>query len=545
MNPIYVLLTALMLILSLSKASALDVTCFGAVPGDGRDDTAAFLAAFKEAKEKGAGRIIIPEGRYDLRANGNPESRRVLFPVEGTDGLVIEGQGAELMMSGPAAVFSFEHCRNIMVFGLTVDWARPPFSEGTVISTAPLFFDVKVLDEYPVKGGEPVGAFMSYHADTRLPYGRGLDIYDGVERTELIAPQVLRVHLKREIAVPVGTLLVLRHHVYGYNVFNFDRCSDVTVSNVTVYSVFGMGLVGTVTTNITLQGFNVQMRPDSGRLMSATADATHFMGCKGTVTIQDCLFEGMGDDGVNIKSGLYLIVRQRLDDYTVLGQHNLKLTDLPDPGDTLEMARTDTLLSFASGTVREASMEPGEGNRHRIRFEAPLPEELRAGDVLGNASRVARLRLAHCTVRANRARGVLCQTRDAIIENCIFQNCTGAGVMVLTETVHFHESIGTRDVIVRNNLFENCNLGAASQEAALGVLAYLKGFAYPSIPGVHRNVTLEGNRIVRTGESGIFAAAVDGLTVRNNTIEQSGLTGSRPHGQDPVWIQDCARVIQD
>jgi hypothetical protein len=317
------------------------------------------------------------------------------------------------------------------------------------------------------------------------------------------------------------------------------------VSNVTVYSVFGMGLVGTVTTNITLQGFNVQMRPDSGRLMSATADATHFMGCKGTVTIQDCLFEGMGDDGVNIKSGLYLIVRQRVDDYTVLGQHNLKLTDLPDPGDTLEMARTDTLSPFASGIVSEASMEPGDGNLHRIRFEAPLPEELRAGDVLGNASRVARLRLARCTVRANRARGVLCQTRDAIIENCIFQNCTGAGVMVLTETVHFHESIGTRDVIVRNNLFENCNLGAASGEAVLCALAYLKGFAYPSTPGVHRNVTLEGNRIVRTGESGIFAAAVDGLTVRNNNIEQSGLRGSRPHGNDPVWIQDCARVIRD
>jgi hypothetical protein len=545
MNPIYVLLTALLLILSSSRASALDVTSFGATPNDGQDDTAAFLAAFKEAQAKGDKRIVIPKGRYELRANGNPENRKVLFPLTGMDGLVIEGQGAELMMTGTAAVFSFEHCRNITVFGLTADWARPPFSEGTVIAASTNYFDVKIRDEYPVQGGEPVGAFMSYHADTRLPYGRGLDVYDGVARTELIAPQVLRVHLKREIPVPTNTLLVLRHRVYGYNVFNFDRCSDVTVSNVTVYSAPGMGLVGTVTTNITLQGFNVQMRPDSGRLMSATADATHFMGCKGTVTIQDCLFEGMGDDGVNIKSGLYLIVRQRLDDYTVLGQHNLKLTDLPDPGDTLEMARTDTLSPFASGIVSEASMEPGDGNLHRIRFEAPLPEELRAGDVLGNASRVARLRLARCTVRANRARGVLCQTRDAIIENCIFQNCTGAGVMVLTETVHFHESIGTRDVIVRNNLFENCNLGAASQEAALGVLAYLKGFAYPSTPGVHRNVTLEGNRIIRTGESGIFAAAVDGLTVRNNNIEQSGLRGSRPHGNDPVWIQDCARVIRD
>jgi hypothetical protein len=251
----------------------------------------------------------------------------------------------------------------------------------------------------------------------------------------------------------------------------------------------------------------------------------------------------MGDDGVNIKSGLYLTVRQRVDDYTVLGQHNLKMSDLPDAGDTLEMAHTDTLSPFASGTVREARMEPGEGGMHRVRFEAPLPAELREQDVLGNASRVARLRMSRCTVRANRARGVLCQTRDAMIEDCTFQNCTGPGVMVLTETVHFYESIGTRDVIVRNNRFENCNRGAASAEAALCALAYLKGFAYPGKPGVHRDVTLDGNHIVSTDESGIFAVGVDGLKVRGNTIERSGLRAAREHGGEPIWIKDCARVV--
>ena len=51
---------------------ALEVTRFGAVPNDGQDDTAAFLAAFKEAQAKSDKRIVIPRGRYDLRADGNP-----------------------------------------------------------------------------------------------------------------------------------------------------------------------------------------------------------------------------------------------------------------------------------------------------------------------------------------------------------------------------------------------------------------------------------------------------------------------------------------
>jgi len=522
---------------------ALEVTRFGAVPDDGQDDTSAFKAAFKEAEAKGDKHIVIPKGRYDLRADGNPARPDALFPLAGVDGLTIDGQGAGLMMTGKAAIFAFANCQNVTVSGLTVDWARPPFSEGMVIATAPRHFDMKVAEAYPVKGGEPVGAFMSYHPDTRLPDGRDLDVYEGVERTELIAPQVLRVHLKWEIPVPVGKLLVLRHQVYGGHLFGFYRCANVMVSNVTVYCGPGMGLVGMVSTNVSLQRFNVQMRPGSGRLMSTTADATHFSGCKGTLLLEDCTFEGMGDDGANIKSGLYLSVRKRVDDHTVLAQHNLKFADLPDAGDTLELAHTNTLSAFAAGKVRQARLEPGEGNVHRVEFQEPLPAELREGDLLGNASRLAKLRMRRCTVQANRARGVLCQTRDALIEDCTFRNCTSAGVLVLTEAAHFYESIGTRNVTVRSNRFENCNRGAAAAEAALCAIAYLKGYTYPAKPGVHRDVTFQGNRIVGTDESGIFAVAVDGLTVSSNTIERFGLRAAREHGGNAIWIQDCARVV--
>ena len=53
-------------------SQTVDVTRFGAVPNGGKDDTAAFLAAFQKARETGARRIVIPAGRYRLRADGNP-----------------------------------------------------------------------------------------------------------------------------------------------------------------------------------------------------------------------------------------------------------------------------------------------------------------------------------------------------------------------------------------------------------------------------------------------------------------------------------------
>ncbi|TAN36736.1 MAG: hypothetical protein EPN23_07970 [Verrucomicrobia bacterium] len=522
--------------------AASSVTQFGARPNDGRDDTEAFLAAFHAARTTTNKLIEIPAGQYHLRADGNPQNRSVLFPLTRVEGVTIHGEGAELLMSGPGALFAFNECSHITVEGLTVDWDRPTFSQGTVVAGGTNFFDVQVEPNFPVQGGEPVGAFMSYDPVTRLPYGKGLDVYGAVARTERIRPQVLRVHLNRHIEVPVGTLLVLRHSVYGHALISFRRCADVQVRDVTVFAGPGMGLVGSISTNIALQHFQILLRPGSGRMMSTAADATHFGGCQGTISLEDCTFEGMGDDGVNVKSGLYLTVRQRLDNHTVLCQHNLKMIDLPDTGDTMELAHTDTLIPFASGRVRSANLEPGKEHMHRVTFVEALPADLRVGDVLGNATRVPKFRMRHCTIRGNRARGVLCQTRHALIEDCTFRNNTSAGVLVLTEVSHFHESIGTRDVTVRNNVFENCNQGAASAGGALAALAWLKGSAYPPKPGVHRDVCFEGNRIIGTGGTAIFAVGVDGLTIRSNTVEQACLKPTRDNGQNAIFVLNCARV---
>ena len=538
-------LLAAVMLTAVSAGAAVDVTRFGATPDDPGDDTAAFVAAFRAAAAGSDGRLVIPKGQYHLNATNAPGHRGALLSAARRGPVSIEGDGAELLIRGMASVFSFSECTNVSARGLVIDWERPPFSEGIVAAAGARFIDVQVAAGYPVHGGEQVGAFMSYDPVTRLPTGKNLDVYGSVERTELIGPQMLRLHFTREIAVPLGTLLVLRHQVYGYNAFNFYRCAGVRASDVTVYSAPGMGLAAINSSDLTLSHFNVCLRPNSGRLMSATADATHFGGCKGTVTLEDCLFEGMGDDGANVKSGLYLIVRQRLDAQTVLGQHNLKMADLPDPGDRMEMAHTDTLTAFATRQVQAAKMAPGEGNFHRVTFAEPLPAELREGDVLGNASRVPKLRMRRCTVRANRARGVLCQTRDALIEDCAFRNCTSAGVLVLTEVVHFYESIGTRDVTVRHNLFENCNRGAAAAEASLAALAWLKDFAYPTKPGVHRDVTFEGNRFVGADGKAIFAVGVDGLTIRNNQIEPAIGPSTDEKTPDPIRVLNCARVTRE
>ena len=520
------------------------VTDFGAVPDDGKDDTQAILAALEECKRRAPCVLVFPKGRYDVHAGSNPRNQWVLFPVSGINALTVDGKGSTLMVHGITGLFWFGKCTDLTLRNLTVDCARPPFSQGKVIAVDGNHFDVEIPAEYPVQGGEKVEAYMDYDPQTRLPMRHGLDEYGTVERTELIRPQVLRVHLRQPARVKPGGLVVLRHQVYSYNAFACDRCTDVRVQDVTIHTIPGMGLVATVCNNVTVERMRVVPKQGSGRIMSTTADATHFGGCKGTIRLNGCLFEGMGDDGVNIKSGLYLSLLRRLNVNTIEARHNLRMMDTPDPGDVMEISHVDDLLPYAKATVKRVQVL--EDSVVRVVFESALPAGLRAGDVFGNATRVPKVRITDCEVRNNRARGMLIQTRDVVIDNCRFRGCSSAGIIVLTEVAHFFESIGTRDVTVRNCLFEGVNYGAAMVPGALCAMAWMKDFTYPPKPGIHRNVTFEENTIRQTDNSAIFVAGVDGITLRNNRVERACDRPTVDTGGYAIYVMSSRNVrLQD
>lgn len=524
------------------ETARVDVTRFGAVPNDGKDDTAAILAAIEECRKLAPAILLFPKGQYDFFAGSNPNDKGTLFPVADIDRLTIEGNGAEFIIHGVTGIFRFANCQNLNIRHFTIDWDRPPFSLGKVIAVEGNHFDVEVFPEYPVKGGEPVGAFMDFDPETRLPMRHGLDEYYTCEKTELVREQVLRVHLKHQARIKPGVLVQLRHQVYGPSTFVCSRCSNVTVEDVTVHTVPGMGFIGSVCTNINLKRFRVVPRPGSGHLMSATADATHFGGCKGTISMEDCEYEGMGDDAVNIKSGLYLSLKEKIDDRTILAAHNLKMIDAPDPGDVMEISHVDDLIPYATARVKKVEVLPNDG-LHKVEFIDPLPAELKEGDVFGNATRTPKVRISNCRVRNNRARGMLIQTRDAIVENCNFTNCTGPGILVLTEVVYFFESIGTRDVVVRNCTFDHVNYGAAIGPGALCAMAYLKDFKYPPKPGVHKNVIFEGNVIRNTDNSGIFVAGTDGITIRSNKITNACDYPTTDSGSSAIYVMSSRDIL--
>ncbi|HEX72231.1 MAG TPA: hypothetical protein ENN65_02840, partial [Candidatus Hydrogenedentes bacterium] len=423
----------------MERPMMIDVMTAGAVPDDGQDDTLAVLAAFEKCKAEKARGVVFPKGRYDFHEGANPQSPRMSLPISDMHGIVIDGQGSKLIFHGITGCFGFGNCSELTVQHLTIDWERPPFSVGVIIAVDDEHFDVEVFPEYPVQGGEPVQALMDYEPDTRLPCRHGADVYCLEEpmKTELIAPQVLRVRPPFKIRpLTVGKWAVLRHQVYAYNAFMAHRCRNVTFHDIAVHTCPGMVFVGLNSENITLDRCTVQPTPGTRRPISATADGSHFGGCTGDIIIRNCLFDGQGDDAINLKSGLFLNIEEIVDERTVLARHNLNMASMPDPGDIMELTPQETLIAYGTVKVASAAMEP-DGHTHRVVFEDPMPDTVKCGHMLANASKLPRARITNSTFRRNRARGMLIQIRDAVVEDCTFEDITSAGVLIITETVHF------------------------------------------------------------------------------------------------------------
>ncbi len=497
--------------------AAIMVADFGAVPDDNKSDTAAIRKAIDALAGKADVRLVFAKGRYDLHGKRGPYLR-----LKGVRGLTIEGGGAELVGHEIAGFFSFDNCREVTIRNLTIDMDPLPFSTGEVVEAGKGYFDLAVSAPHRARAGLRVEGVLGYDPKARRLARRGIDLYQMgfAKTTQLLRPGVMRVFVQGTPPVK-GRTVIVRHQIYGYNAFTFSTCDGIKLENVTVHAAAGMGLYARDSRNLTLKGFNVMIRPKSGRWMSTTADATHFNTCRGTIILEDCLFEGMGDDATNLHS-MYMSVARRVDDRRLgLSTRSRRRKQMPRnrprPGDLLEIAAGATPFTpYATLTVEVVEMLDQPLKDIVVKFAGALPEKAAKGHVVANVTACPKVRIRRCTVRNNRARGMLIQTRDVVVEDCKFEYCSGAALHITCDTNYWWEAIAARKVQIRNNSFLGCGFGTARRGATIDVFAEVGSKAGP--PGVHRNITIEGNTITGADGSAVHIGSADGVMLRNNTI---------------------------
>ena len=104
-----------------------------------------------------------------------------------------------------------------------------------------------------------------------------------------------------------------------------------------------------------------------------------------------------------------------------------------------------------------------------------------------------------------------------MIEHCLIRESTGTGIHVGAES-YWHEGLPSANIIIRYNHIIRCGRGSGAQDGTCGIAVKIEA-PNTSIPGIHKNILIEGNIIDgENAERGIYVSGAQDVMIRYNKI---------------------------
>ena len=530
----------------------INVSDFGLVPE--KDGVPALRKLLDYIEANPVDKVIFPKGTYHFHAdyadefymtvsNNTNGLKRVAFPLMGFENLEIDGQGAEFIFHGMIVPFAIENAKGITLKHFSIDFDRPFYGQAEVVAVDPSAktFDIRIDGEWSyeihdqnlwvntIGGLVNIGKNLWFDPNTRStvynvnqykldPWNHWVD--DNYEAYE-VQPGIVRVTNRVSALPEVGWIWVFKGNgkarkVPAFRVFN---SSDLAFEQINLHHSGAMGLIGEKSKNISLKRFNVGTKQGSGRMISTTADATHFVNCKGEITFEDCVFENMLDDATNVH-GIYTKITRLRDHHTIgvnLIHHEQWGFHFAGSGDTLLISDNRTFKPVQALVVESVNFINEE--HLEITFTDELNEEVELDFGVENISWQANLTMKNCTVHQNRARSILISTRGKVlVEDNYFSSMMGA-ISIAGDMNYWFESGPVEEVVIRKNTFENhCSGGKGNHVIMVNPNIRERdqaGYYF------HKNITIDSN-VFKTFDRGIlYAEYTDQISFTNNKILQT------------------------
>lgn len=523
------------------QSETVNATAFGLKPNAGEDASGSIRKALEYCAKSGAKKLIIEPGRYEFYpeqtfetymfiSNNHDGLKSVAFSLKRMEDFEVSAPGAQFVFHGYTLPFVLENCRNIKLTGFSIDFARTFQSEGDILSAGNGKLEVSFSEEYPFRVENERLKFYDESGKTEYPFGNLLefapvrketaymarDYYIGNNlKAEQTGPYSVRLYIP-DIQGKKGHKMVFApNHRLVPNIV-VHQCEDIEVDSITMYNSGGMGLIAQMSKNLTVRKMTVT--PPLGKVVSCTADATHFSNCTGKILIEDCLFENQMDDATNIH-GIYMRIEKVLSPRKLLVQlvHHEQLgMDIFSSDDSVEVVDAKTMVTYAYARID--SVKRLNKDFTEITFSDKLSEDIKINDVIGDMA-TPDVVLRNTVCRRNRARGVLLGSRNSIlVEGCTF-HIGGAAIMTGGDSQYWFEQGGVSNMTIRNNIFDACMFGnwgraiismdAGEKPEPAGALRF------------NRNVTVENNEFRLVDSRIVSAVSVDGFVFRNNKIIRS------------------------
>ncbi len=522
----------------------------------------ALQAAITSAYNAGSNPIIINPGTYSFPAN----SSNFVLQMNNMSNVVIDAYGVTISATSNAdGDLVMANDNNVTFAGAVVGHPNPQSSQGTI----------EAIGTYtPSSGGTGTYVDVLIDAGYRTDFTGncfGID-YDPVTR-----------HIKVGSPDMYGLQGQTYNSSTGYWRFYFSNLSGTNIAvgdpiafRGTFVSGGYQGLYAPNNVNCTVEdctfsdsgGFVIQDAGGSGDhyyrdavtygapppggtvkpLLASCADGIHCSSNLVGPDIENCLFEGMGDDGIAVH-GSYNQVQSSSGTTIVIANAN-NSTDIT-VGDTIRAydtnfnllgtATVESVTSIAnftrSGTSKYSAFQ-GTLYGFTVTLSQAIPG-LAFDCVVCNPEKCgAGYKLLNNTVRYNRARGILVKADNGTIENNLLEGNTLAGIEV-AEEVYFAEADFSHNVTISNNVLRsNAYIGGP-----FGSGIALTGDGGNGLTG-HQNISITNNLFDGVRGCVLQIEYANGVTVANNLIQNAteGSGNSNPDSTAVIWLANCNNV---
>lgn len=315
------------------------------------------------------------------------------------------------------------------------------------------------------------------------------------------------------------------------------------MEEIDLYHCCGLGVLSQYTRDITMIKVRVVPNAAKNRYLSGHDDGFHFMGCSGTIRIDQCAWGGLMDDPINIHGTCVRIVE-------ILSPTRIKCRFMHEQSVGMEWGRPGEKVGFIEnqsmrtvGTGIMTSFNPLSKTDFIVELQAPLPVGIAAGAALENLTCTPDVEIRNSFFGSCRARGLLVSTPGkVVIENNTFES-SGSAILIAGDANQWYESGAVKDVLIRNNTFRYPCMSSMYQfcEAVISI--------YPEIPKpdpkypFHRNIRIENNTFNLFDYPILYAKSVDGLSFTGNKLIRNTTYQPFHYRKDGITLDACKNVL--
>ncbi|ONI46696.1 hypothetical protein AN643_01305, partial [Candidatus Epulonipiscioides saccharophilum] len=485
--------------------------------------------------------ISIEKENYDLRttyarnelcyiSNNDSGVKSLAFALFNKKNIVIDGNGSKLNGIGRILPFYISNCNNITIKNFEIDFQRPFTSQGEVLEASKNEAVLKInKDEYPYEirqntirfVGEDynssfVKGMLEFYKDVPRPVADAFDngVNGGLSAEEL-EDGIVKIFTRFRKIPLVGNILTIKHEERLVPAVTIDRCDTVLIENLRIKQAGTMGVVAQLSKDITVSNINISPAEGTSRVFSINTDATHFVNCYGTVTVQNSILESMFDDVINVH-GNYLRIDKVLDNNKILveiphyqqnGFFNLL------EGNDIAICDQPTMLELGHSKVQ--SIKRINNKYYEVTLVSGFDFVADKTYCVDNISMYPKVIFRNNVCGKNRARGlILTSTKETIVENNIIDS-EGSAIKVNSDMSNWYESGAISKLIVRNNKLtrkNHGNWGEALIDIDPKMQEQVEGMYY------HGEMLIENNEIFLDESPLFYGYSFEKVTIQNNTI---------------------------